>query len=276
MFGHVRPNMDDLNEEQKARYNRVYCGLCRTLGSRHGFMGKMSLTYDMTFLVLFLASLYEPEETDGSAKCIAHPRKAHDETVIAGIDEYAADMTVALMYHKFLDDWHDDHKLLRKGAADLLEKDYRAVREAWPDQCRAIEDCMNGLSAIEKDPSPQPDAAADCFGHVMGELFLWKRDFWQEALRQFGESLGRFVYMMDAAVDYARDEKHRSYNPLGALEVRPEDARPLLMQTLGAASDVMEELPLVQDAELLRNILYSGVWQIYNVKVQKEGEQHGE
>lgn len=276
MFGYVRPNLDDLTEAQKARYNRVYCGLCRTLGSRHGLLGKMSLTYDMTFLVLFLASLYEPGEQDTQAKCMAHPRKAHDETIIQGVDEYAADMTVALMYHKFLDDWHDDHKLLKKGAADILEKDYAAVKAAWPDQCAAIETCLRELDEIEKAPEPQPDAAANSFGRLMGEIFLWRRDFWQGTLRQMGESLGRFVYMMDAAIDYDKDVRRGGYNPLTALGIAPQEMKPILMQLLGGASVALEELPLVQDAELMRNILYSGVWQLYNIKMQKEGEKHGE
>ena len=276
MFGYVRPNLEDMGEAQKQRYNRVYCGLCRTLGTRHGLMGKMSLTYDMTFLVLFLASLYEPEETHTQARCMAHPGRPHDETVVAGINEYAADMTVALMYHKLLDDWADEHRLLKKGAASIMDRDYRRVAEAWPTQCAAIERCMHELSAIEHSEEPQPDAAAASFGRLLGELFVWKQDFWQGALRQFGESLGRFIYMMDAAVDYSRDEKKHSYNPLTALEVRPEDARPLLMQTLGGASEILETLPLVQDIDILRNILYSGVWQVYNISMKKERERHGE
>lgn len=275
MFGYVRPYLEALTEQERARYNAVYCGLCRTLGRRHGVMGKLSLTFDMTFLTLLLQSLYEPEEHTEHNRCAAHPAKPHDETMSA-VSEYCADMTVALMYHKFLDDWQDEHKLLKKGAANIIEKDYQQVRGAWPEQCAAIEQCLDELAAIEREPEPRPDAAADSFGRLMGALMLWKHDFWSGALTVFGRSLGRFVYMMDAAVDYDGDRKKHRYNPISALDIGPESARPLLEQTLGDAAQVLEELPLVQDIDILRNTLYSGVWQVYNKKMQKEGDKHGE
>ena len=63
MFGCMIANQALLSEPEKARYKGCYCGLCRVLKERHGFFGRVALTYDMTFLVLVLSSLYEPEET---------------------------------------------------------------------------------------------------------------------------------------------------------------------------------------------------------------------
>ncbi len=60
MFGYVQANLSDLSEEERARYRAAYCGLCRTLGQRHGTLSRLSLTYDLTFLMLLLSSLYEP------------------------------------------------------------------------------------------------------------------------------------------------------------------------------------------------------------------------
>ncbi len=41
---------------------------------------------------------------------------------------------------------------------------------------------------------------------------------------------------------------------------------------LAEAADALERLPLVQDLELLRNILYAGVWQKYNQVFFKKEE----
>ena len=57
MFGYVRPCLESLDEAQKKRYRAWYCGLCQSLGDRHGFRGRMTLTYDMTFLAIFLSAL---------------------------------------------------------------------------------------------------------------------------------------------------------------------------------------------------------------------------
>lgn len=271
MFGFVRPNMDDLTEADRARYNAVYCGLCRELGRRHGLMGKMSLTFDMTFLTIFLQSLYEPEETVEQNRCMAHPNKVHQENTSAATS-YCADMTVALMYHKLMDDWQDDHNLLKKGLAQSIHKSYEQVKKQWPAQCERIEKCMAELNQAEQAEVPQPEKASDCFGRLMSALMCWKTDFWQGALTCFGYSLGRFIYMMDAAVDYASDVKKKRFNPLVVLQIDPLDARPFLEEMLGPASQVLEELPLVQDIEILRNTLYSGVWQMYNIRMKKEEE----
>ena len=73
MFGYVQANIADLSEEEKQRYRAAYCGLCHTLGERHGVASRLSLSYDLTFLTLLLSSLYEPEERSGQCRCVVHP-----------------------------------------------------------------------------------------------------------------------------------------------------------------------------------------------------------
>jgi hypothetical protein len=267
MFGYVQANLSDLSGEEQERYKAAYCGLCRTLGQRHGISSRLSLTYDLTFLTLLLSSLYEPEEQTEDFRCGVHPRrKGHFMT--NSCTEYAADLTVALSYHKCLDDWNDDGNLARKCYASILEKQYPAVQTAWPEQCKAIEQGLQELSEIEQARLDDPDAGAKCFGRLMESLFLYKKDRWEGQLRALGNGLGRYIYLADAAVDLERDRHRGSYNPLVGLTATPEEFRSMLMTVLGAASQAFEELPLVQDIHLLRNILYSGIWIKYNQGMQ--------
>ena len=69
MFGYVVVNQEALDAPSLRRYRAFYCGLCRTLGGRYGMAARMALTYDMTFLILLLGSLYEPEEGAGDCRC---------------------------------------------------------------------------------------------------------------------------------------------------------------------------------------------------------------
>ena len=71
---------------------------------------------------------------------------------------------------------------------------------------------------------------------------------------------------MDAAMDYHSDRKKHSYNPLICAGMRPEDMKELLAMSMGNVTQIFEQLPLVQDVHLLRNILYGGVWQQYSAK----------
>ena len=121
MFGYVRPNLMDLSEEAQARYRAHYCGLCHAIGARHGQLARMALTFDLTYLTIFLGSLYEPEEKGGEGRCLPHPRKAHGWTR-SSVTDYAADMTIALTWHKLLDDWQDDRSLPARAGAAWLKR----------------------------------------------------------------------------------------------------------------------------------------------------------
>lgn len=277
MFGFIRPYLPDLTDSEKQRYRSLYCGVCRSLNTRYGLLGRISLNFDMTFLALMLSSLYEPEETVRSVRCAPHPVKPHDEAV-SPMTDYAADMTIALTYYKCLDDWQDDGKLPQKAYAALLKKHYAAVRSQWPEQCASIEESISRLNRIEKDPSARPDDAVNAAGLLMSRLFVYRKDFWENQLVWFGHALGRFVYLLDAAVDFDEDRKKKRFNPLLLMDTPPENARELLLQPLGELSEAFEALPLVQDDHLMRNILYSGLWQAYNDKMKKksEGAPHGQ
>lgn len=269
MFGYVVANLEDASDQEKERYRAVYCGLCRTLGQRLGQRSRAALTYDMAFLVLLFGSLYEPEEEQATARCAVHPLTDHDFARTRFTD-YAADVTVALAYHKCLDDWHDDRSVPARTAAAALAKPYRQVRERLPRQCAAIEDGLAAIDALERANAPVPDEAANHFGRLMGELFVIEQDPWSETLRALGFHLGRFIYLMDAVCDFEDDRKHGRYNPLAALECAPEDLEEALAVIMGNATAAFEKLPLEQDLHLLRNVLYAGVWQKYNAQFKKK------
>ncbi len=278
MFGYVRPCLESLDEGQQKRYRAWYCGLCRSLGERHGLRGRMTLTYDMTFLAIFLSALYEPEETKGQGRCVPHPGKAHDY-VRTAMTDYAADMTVALAYFNALDDWQDDRSLPGGLTAKLLKGRYEQVKALYPRQCSDMEQHLHALSAVEEKRENTPDAAANCFGALMASLFVREEDYWSRTLRIFGASLGRFVYMMDAACDYDADVRKEAYNPIVLMNRQPEEMREVMTILLGDASAAFETLPIVSDADILRNILYEGIWQRYNESIKRREDKkkkHGE
>ena len=90
----------------------------------------MTLTYDMTFLAIFLSALYEPAEAHGQMRCLPHPKEAHD-FVRTSMTDYAADMTIALAYYNFLDNWQDDHSRASLHQAQKLEPYLPAIRARY-------------------------------------------------------------------------------------------------------------------------------------------------
>ena len=261
MFGYVTASLSELTEEEKARYNAVYCGICRRIRIQSSQLARLGLSYDMAFLALLLMSLYEPEEEGGNRACALHPLKPKpwvDNVYI----RYAADMNVALACYNFLDDWQDDRKLGAKLLADLFGRHLPDIEARYPRQCAAIREGIHRLNTLEAEGCPNPDLPAEAFGDLMAELLVWEEDLWAPALRRLGQSLGRFIYLLDAAVDYDKDQKKGKYNPYLAMGMEKNWPRweEYLVNTMGAAAESFELLPLVQDKGLLDNILYSGVW----------------
>ena len=58
MFGYIVTYPEALSRERQQRFKAMYCGLCRTLRKRHGFLTSSTLSYDLTFLALLLNALY--------------------------------------------------------------------------------------------------------------------------------------------------------------------------------------------------------------------------
>ena len=277
MFGYVIANNEAMSQEEQQRYKSVYCGLCRTLGKRHGAIARMTLTYDMTFLILVLGSLYEPEAEKGCERCLLHPLKEHDYH-LSEITDYAADMNLALFYLKLLDDWHDDRNFLSLLQSLVFKKRYLKILKLYPRQCGVIQSRMKALTELEVSKEADPDACAQVFGELMAEIFIWQEDRWSQSLRAMASSLGEFIYIMDAVIDLEKDIKKRRFNPLiGFLD---SDCgvchyEEILTMLIGDCTIEFEKLPLVEDVSIMRNILYSGVWAKYELHKAKKAKKTG-
>ena len=271
MFGYLTARTDLLEDERAARYKACYCGLCRSLRSRSGLSAGLTLNYDMSFLVLLLSSLYEPKESLGSESCIAHPFKPRG-WFSNEITDYAADLNVALGYLKCLDNWQDDGSLLAVTEAGLLKHARREISGRYPRQCRAMEDAICALSALEREKREAPDEAAAAFGSLMAELFVFREDRWSPSLRAMGNALGRFLYIMDACMDLGADTVRNRYNPFRRRYGLENGAyfRDILQMLLGECLRHYDRLPLVRDKDILDNILCAGVWAQFDKKYPTE------
>lgn len=268
MFGFVTAASELLSEENQIRYRGWYCGLCRSLGEVCGQSARLLLNYDMAFLAMLLSSVHRLEETSEETACAAHPLKKHVE-IRTSASDYAAEMNVILSYYKLLDDWHDDKNPAAFAAASALAPKCRELERKYPRQAGAIATCLENLSELEQDGECNPDLPANCFGRLMGELFVMEEGCeCEQELRAFGRTLGRFIYVMDAATDLHDDIKHERYN---CLVGTPPGVIYELLQVMGG--DFMrwyKKLPLTADTAISDNILTAGVWQKYAAHTKRK------
>ncbi|MCD8361852.1 MAG: DUF5685 family protein [Lachnospiraceae bacterium] len=265
MFGYVTVHQSELKVREYETYRASYCGLCRSLKKRHGRIGQMTLSYDMTFIALLLTGLYEPQTRNGSGRCLAHPLYLHHYRENPYFD-YAADMNVMFTWYKCLDDWHDERKVSRWFFAQVLRPKMKKIRRLYPEKAERVQKELSELSRLEQEGVCDVDQTAGHFGEIMAELFAYREDEWTQTLRRMGFYFGKFIYLMDAYEDIEDDLKHGRYNPLADLyrkDTFEEDAQEILKMMMAETSRAFEQLPILEDVEILRNILYAGVWTKY-------------
>lgn len=255
------------------KYKAYYCGLCRTLKEKYSPLGQITLSYDMTFLVILLTSLYENSLKLSKHRCIAHPTKKHP-MLQNDITEYVADMNIVLTYYHLLDDWQDEKSTIGLAGSKLLKGYYKRISKEYPRQCKAIESGLKSLGDCEKGKEQNIDIVSRCFGEMMAEVFDYKQDLWGEGLRKVGFYLGKFIYIMDAYDDLEEDLKKKQYNPFAGMNKDKdfdEKVKAMLTLVLSESTAEFEMLPCLIDVEILRNILYEGVWSKYLNKQKEKG-----
>lgn len=272
MFGYVMINKPELKIREYERYRGLYCGLCRQLKCQNGRLSQLTLTYDMTFLVLLLSSLYEPKEQEQRHRCVIHPSKKQ-RMIVNEITEYAADMNVLLSYYHFEDDRLDENKLSGWIGSCLFHRKAMKIQKRYPRQANVIREQLEVLAQMEKEQVTQEDEISRPFGRLMEELFVYREDGFDKILRRFGFFLGKYIYLLDAYMDLESDRKKGNFNPYlkqSLTEDFSQDVSRKLEQTIREAIVEFEKLPLEQDLTILRNILYEGV----NIpRIRKEEEK---
>lgn len=272
MFGYVTTNKPELKVRELYRYQNYYCGLCQTLKRRYGHFSRFYLTYDMTFLAMLLTGLYEPDTARNLYRCPTRPLRKMDILSNEYLD-YAADMTILLCYYKCLDDWHDDRKAAAWLGSRALKEKVGRLAGRYPRQYKAVRRYIRLLTAKEEEGCSNVDLLSGLTGRMLAEIFAMKEDVWAENLRGVGFYLGKFIYLMDAYDDLEKDKEKHRFNPLIRQSGRPDlnaYVRDALNTIMACCAAEFEKLPILLDVEILRNILYAGVWTRYEKVARRE------
>lgn len=262
MLGVMTVRKDELRFREFDRYRGFYCGLCRAIKKRCGNACRMALSFEMTFVAMLLTALYESETEQEKRRCAFHPVEKRLMLSNEAID-YCADLSALVSYYDLRDGWEDERRVDRLAESELLKKAARRAGEALPRQKKAVEAYVQKLHEIEKKNEPNLDAAANLTGEMMAEIMVMREDIYARDLREMGFYLGKFIYLCDCYEDIERDEKKKNYNPLIERSQDAEFAKNcelMLSDMMARATMAFERLPVLQDAEIMRNILYSGIW----------------
>ncbi len=272
MFGYVKPVTAELLVKENEFYRATYCGICRSMKRHTGNLSRMTLTYDSVFLAL-VRMAYIPDSELGASlhRCALHPMKKrnmlNDNTAL----EYTARAFGILTYYKTRDDLSDEDFGKRLLVSFTRPTTARAKRLA---DLTALADYVGArldeITALEGANTASIDAPATIFGDLLGEVFSYGLSG-ADALvtREVGVHLGKFIYAVDAAEDYAEDVKKGRYNPYALIygknglspENRAAIKNALLMECrdLEAAINLIPFENKITVENIVRNIIYLGL-----------------
>ena len=273
MFGYVKINKMDLTFREYEHYRGYYCGLCKCLKDNHGEISRLSLNYDITFLVLILTSVYRPKSNIIEEGCITNPFKKKKK-IINEITEYAASMNVLLAYYKLEDNLKDDNKLKDKVAYTMYKGKLKSAYEKYPKKAEFIKEQLEILYNLEKAKNTNIDLVSNTFGNLMSEIFAYKQDENENELRRIGFNIGKYIYLLDAYEDLDKDYNNGSYNPFIDYIDKKEELKlrvdKLISMSLGMVGKGIENLNLKMNTSIIENIVYSGVYLRYQ-NILEEG-----
>ncbi len=271
MFGYVRPSQQRLSEADKQRFGAIYCGLCRTLGTRCGTAARFILNYDFAFLAVLLSPPEEPEILHRG--CLAHPIQGRDYCPESEALTLAADCSVILAWWQIQDGIRDSAPVKRgkyRAAAAALRGAYGKARELRPGFDRSTRDHLERLGRLEEEGCASMDQAADTFAQLLQGISAQVADpVKARVLGQLLYHLGRWIYLVDAADDLAADFASGGYNPLirrFSLKegVLTEEARQALALSLDNSIRLMAAAYELWDfgvwSPIIRSTVYEGLF----------------
>lgn len=266
MFGYVRINKMDLTFREYDHYKAYYCGLCKYLKRNHTELSRLTINYDITFLIVLLSSIYQPSAQVFHEKCIVDPVKKKKH-IINEVTEYAASMNILLAYYKLEDDVNDEGGIKSRLARRAYKKSFKTAYDKYPQKAEYIRACLEDLRSLEQDLSSSIDQTSNCFGRLLEEIFDYRDDEYRDRLRKVGFNIGKYIYIMDAYEDLDEDLEKGRYNPFTSYREDRDDLKDrvdkLIGMTLSRLEGAILDLDIKVNMAIIDNIIYSGVYLRY-------------
>ncbi len=264
MFGYIKPNKPELKVRELEYYRAVYCGLCRSMGNHTGCFSRFTLSYDFVFLCLIRMVLSDVKPAFARHRCMAHPLTKRlmcdDNESLA----YSAMAAATLTECKIRDDINDESGA-RRFAAKFIMLFAKKMRDRAEGKApvEEIELALNKLSELEGAKCESLDTVANTFGELLSAVMAYGYEGSEARIaKTIGYTIGRYIYVLDAADDLEDDIKNNSYNPLRYFQIEKKDlsvAVRLELKKLEGAVNLLDFSGKRDIEGIIKNIIYLGM-----------------
>lgn len=277
VFGYVKACKSELKIKEYEIYKAVYCSLCKKLGKSYGILSRFTLSYDFTFLALLNMSLQDGCDGFHQKRCTFNPlKKCNYCKNDSGIDMPAA-AAMIMLYYKILDNIADERGFKKFGfwcLKPIFSSAHKKAAKQYPQIETAVAEYISAQNTLEKANCKSLDEAADPTAKVMEKILALcsENEMQKRVLARFGYCLGRYIYLLDAAVDLSHDIKSGSYNVLK--NICDTDIRDHIKQQLyfcaNEAAKAFELLEIKKYKSILGNIIYLGLEETFLKELNNE------
>lgn len=218
MFGYIKPLAPELKVKEYELYKAAYCGLCVSMGKNISYASRLTLNYDMVFLVLVRILLTGEEIKIKPFRCKLKPYKKRALMVSDETMRYSASVAALLAYYKCIDNVNDTKnifkRLLYRLYLPFLSHGKKKAEKLYNGLDEAVRIPLNLLSERESDPGSTLDSLASVSGKILANISSFGiNDEGKAAVANvIGQNAGRWLYIIDALDDYDRDTKKGEYN----------------------------------------------------------------
>ncbi|MBQ1281594.1 MAG: hypothetical protein IIY16_05060, partial [Oscillospiraceae bacterium] len=179
-----------------------------------------TLRYDYVLLAMVRMLLTDERGEMMSARCLANPLRRKQMLAPCEALSDTAHAAALLCFFGVQDNIADERGL-RRLAYRLAAPPAAAMRRKALSRdpvLHKLDDAMtaqlSALASAEQADECSPDAAAEPFSVLLGEVFAYGMTGTNERIaRGAGEALGRYIYLIDAVDDAPKDARDGSYNP---------------------------------------------------------------
>jgi hypothetical protein len=283
MFGYVKPFACSLSENEQALYKSIYCGLCHHLGEMAGVSARFTLSYDFVFLAALRMAATNEVPILSNKRCPSHPFRGCAAIVDSESLRYCAALSLLLGHENLLDKVTDE-KGIRRFCAKIISIPTAHFRKKAEKQIRLpteiVKEHLQSLYALEQKGVTSPEEIAQVFGCLLCEVasFGIENEVLSYGIEKIAFHLGKWIYLIDAADDYEKDQKEGAFNPFGN---NPPDKIALqnaLEWELLQCDRFLTKLPIQNEAlyHILRNILFDGTHHVTNAVLYPQKKSKGD
>ena len=268
MFGYIRVCKPEMRIKEYEIYKAVYCSLCKELGKSYGIFARFTLSYDFTFLALLSMSLNESCCGLKQGVCTCNPFKKCN--YLENREELKIPAAAAMIfnYYKLADNISDEKGVKKIGymlIKPVFHSAYKKARKEYPEIDIIVSDYIKSQLDLEANNCTDIDIAAEPTALCMSKIFsmLSVDKVQKRCLERMGYSIGRYIYILDAAVDLAEDIKLSRFNPLkdqiNEEELNKNYIQPSLNICIAEAAKALELIDIKKFKNILDNLIYLGL-----------------